>query len=302
MEKIKISIIGAGRVGSTLAYLFNNIKNQDIKINCVASRTQQTLKKVENFLGPESEDILFTTDLGQAAADSNCIFLATPDDAIERITGNIFDGMEDCGEKYVIHFSGSKSLKALNKAKEAGAKVGCMHPIKSFASPEEAVKTIKGTVFGITYSQQSVKKLIVFFVELMEGSFIEVSDKTKPMYHAACCVASNYLVALMDYAVAINQKIGINPHDSVKALMGLVEGTLKNIKKMGTKESLTGPIARGDVGTIKDHLGNFSENDFNKEVYSIMGKRAAEIAYGNKWIDEQTYNSLIKVLEVDRNK
>ncbi|MGM0365519.1 MAG: Rossmann-like and DUF2520 domain-containing protein [Actinomycetota bacterium] len=302
MEKINISIIGAGRVGSTIAYLFKKTKHPDISLSCVASRTQKSLARLKDFLGPYSRDLTFTTDVLESAQNGNCLLLATPDDVIGNVSDTVFGKITDYRGRFVLHFSGSKSLKVLQKAREAGAMVGCMHPIKSFASAEAAVKTIKGTVFGITYSDQSVKKLISRFVDLMEGSFIEVTDEKKPLYHAACCVASNYLVALMDYAVSINREIGIEPRDSIKALMGLVEGTLENIKKMETKKSLTGPIARGDVGTIEEHIRNFSKNDFPQDIYRVMGKRAAEISYQNKWIDQKIYHNLIKTLEVEKNK
>jgi len=302
MEQINISIIGAGRVGSTMAYLFKNLKNRGVKLSCVASRTQQSLDRLKQFIGPELQDLLLTTDVLKAAQAGNCLLIATPDDVICKISDAVFGKITDYKGRYVIHFSGSKSLKALQKAKQAGALVGCMHPIKSFASAQEAVRTIKGTVFGITYSDPGAKQLISMLVGMIGGSFIEVSDDKKPLYHAACCVASNYLVALMDYAVSINQTIGIKPQDSVKALMGLVEGTLENIKKMGTKKSLTGPIARGDVGTIKEHIINFSKNGFELDIYQVMGRRAAEIAYHNHWIEKKVYQNLINTLEVEKNK
>ncbi len=296
METVNISIIGAGRVGTTIAYLFNTLKNKNIKLTCVASRTQHSLDKLKQFMGNEASDLILTTDFTEAARLANCLLLATPDDAIEVVSNNIFSAVTDYRSGYVIHFSGSKSLQSLSKAKEAGAHIGCMHPIKSFASANEAVKTIKGTVFGITCSNHQIKELIIRFVEILEGSTIEVADDKKPLYHAACCTASNYLVALMDYSVAINEAIGIKPQDSVNALMGLVEGTLENIKKMGTKKSLTGPIARGDVGTIQEHLTNFSKSNMDQEIYRLMGKKAAEIAYGNNWIENKTYKKLINIL------
>ena len=300
MEPINVSIIGAGRVGSTIAYVLKKSKNENIILGCIGSRTKDSLDSAKRLLGPESNDIIFTTDLIECAGAADCLLLATPDDSIEKVTVGIFSKIKKYHQKYVIHFSGSKSLKVLQKAKEAGALTGCMHPVKSFASVKEAVKTIKGTVFGITYNDSKVKELMSAFIEIMEGSFIEVADQKKPIYHAACCVASNYLVALMDYAADLNRAIGIKPQDSVRALMGLVGGTVDNIKKMGTKKSLTGPIARGDVGTIEEHLENFKENDIDQEIYRTMGIKTSQIAYQNGWIEKKVYQNLVKILEVDK--
>ncbi|HAJ95524.1 MAG TPA: DUF2520 domain-containing protein, partial [Actinobacteria bacterium] len=80
---------------------------------------------------------------------------------------------------------------------------------------------------------------IKLLIKVLEGRSIFVKDSTKPIYHAAACIASNYLVALIDYAVYINEKIGISPEQSTRGLMDLIEGTVDNIRKMGTKKSLT---------------------------------------------------------------
>jgi predicted short-subunit dehydrogenase-like oxidoreductase (DUF2520 family) len=112
-------------------------------------------------------------------------------------------------------------------------------------------------------------------------------------------VASNYLVTLMDYAVSIHKRIGIKPEDSLKGLISLAEGTVNNIKKMGTKKSLTGPIARGDTGTIKEHMISFRKffpKDYS-DLYKTMGIETSKIAYQNKWIDKSTAGELKKILK-----
>jgi predicted short-subunit dehydrogenase-like oxidoreductase (DUF2520 family) len=171
--------------------------------------------------------------------------------------------------------------------------------LKSFASIEEAIRSLPGTVFGITYSSLKSKRMAEFLVKNLGGEVIEVEDNKKPLYHAAACVASNYLVTLINYAVLIHKKIGIKPEDSLKGLMGLVEGTVSNIKKMGTKKSLTGPIARGDIGTIKEHMTSFNKFFSGEEItlYKIMGMETSKIAFQNKWINESIIVELKKVFK-----
>ena len=81
--------------------------------------------------------------------------------------------------------------------------------------------------------------------------------------------------------------------------MGLVEGTVSNIKKMGAERSLTGPIARGDVGTIREHIENFNKffNRENISLYKMMGRETSKIAYSNKWIDKNTERELKRILK-----
>ncbi|MFO7929682.1 MAG: DUF2520 domain-containing protein [Candidatus Humimicrobiaceae bacterium] len=296
MKNLKITIVGAGRVGTTIAHVLAKNRSTKAKLNCIVSRTDKSLKRAKDLVGKKG--ITYSKDINGLLKQSNCILITTPDDLIEDVCGNIFTNSLKQEGTFVIHFSGSKSLDVLSAAKQKGADTGCLHPIKSFASIKEAISTLKGTVFGITYSSQEMKEVLAYLVDFFGGSFIEVENNKKPLYHASACVASNYLVTLLNFAVEVNKKIGIKPEDSVKALMGLIEGTIDNIKKMGTKKSLTGPIARGDVGTIEEHLKNFNQYfDKGANTYKFMGKETANIAYQNGWIDKETFEKLKKILE-----
>ncbi|MDZ7838630.1 MAG: DUF2520 domain-containing protein [Actinomycetota bacterium] len=215
----------------------------------------------------------------------------------KKVCDEIFSEISDYRGRYVIHFSSSKKLEILASAKKAGASVGCMHPVESFASTEQAIATMEKTVFGLTYSDHRAEKLLQHLVKKLKGSFIEVEDSKKPLYHAACCVASNYLVALFDYAADLALKIGIDNRQAVDALMGLAEGTLNNIGRMGTQKSLTGPIARGDKGTVSEHLENLRKHGCDEDIYRVMGKKAAGIALDNRWLEPETYKILISIME-----
>lgn len=296
MKDLKITIVGAGRVGTTIAYVLAKNKNTKAELKCIVSRTEKSLKRAKDLLGDRG--VTYSKDINGLLKQSNCILITTPDDLIKDVCNDIFANSPKQEGTFVIHFSGSKSLDVLSAAKQKGAGTGCLHPIKSFASIKEAISTLEGTIFGATYSSEEIKEVLTYLVDLFGGSFIEVENDKKPLYHASACVASNYLVTLLNFAVEVNKKIGIKPEDSVKALMGLIEGTIDNIKKMGTKKSLTGPIARGDVGTIEDHLKNFEQYfDKGSKTYKFMGKETANIAYQNGWIDKDTFGKLKKILE-----
>ena len=298
-RKIKISIIGAGRVGTTIACVLAKKKPPNIKISAISSRSKNSLIRAKKILDQDSVNIYFTQNNIEAASTSKCCLICTPDDVISKVCKQISESDIDLRNYIIIHFSGSKSLKILNSAKNAGALIASIHPLKSFASIEEAVKTISGAVFGVTCSDVKARRMAAHLVKALGGSIIEVEDDKKPLYHAAACVASNYLVSLINYAVTLHEKIGIKPSDSLRGLMSLVEGTVGNIKKMGTKESLTGPIARGDIGTVAEHLKNFNKYFKREDVnlYKIMGVETSKIAYQNGWIDKNKFKDLVKLLD-----
>jgi predicted short-subunit dehydrogenase-like oxidoreductase (DUF2520 family) len=303
MEKttsIDLCVIGAGRVGTTISYTFARKKLPGIKLKAISSRSVESLNRAKKILGNMAADVIFTRENLKAVSLANCVLICTPDDTISGVCSEIFEGKsKNFKNYYVLHFSGSKSLEVLNSARTAGAEIASIHPLKSFASIEEAIRSLPGTVFGVTCSSTKSKKMAEFLVKGLGGEIIEVDDEKKPLYHAAACVASNYLVTLIDYAVLLHEKIGIRPGDSLKGLISLVEGTVSNIKKMGTKKSLTGPIARGDTGTIKEHIRSFNKF-FSREdtnLYRIMGIETSKIAYQNKWIKESKVEELKEILK-----
>ena len=297
---LKIAIIGAGRLGTAVGYSIMEKDLENIKIVSVSAPTKKTLDRAKKVFGELKKDILFTSDNAAAAKKANTVFICTPDDLISKACKSIYNKQKGADpEKTIIHFSGSRSLKELETARKKGDHIASMHPLKSFASIPEAIKTLKGTEYGITYIDKKGENTTKLLVNALEGSSIFVKDDTRPVYHAAACIASNYLVTLIDYAVYINEKIGIKPEESIRGLMSLIEGTIDNIKKMGTKKSLTGPIARGDTGTIEDHLKIFEKvlDKKDTEIYRLMGIKTAEIARENNWIDAGTYNKLLKLLK-----
>lgn len=303
--KTNIAIIGAGRTGTTIAYTIASKNKKNIKIISMSSKTMKSLDRAKKILGNFSKKILFTKNNKKAAAKANCIFICTPDDIIKKVCCELYGQKKQTKTKQkkenisVIHFSGSKPLKDLESARKTGALILSIHPLKSLASIQGAIKTIKNTEYGITFNTPEEEKVAKKIVETLGGHSIIVEDNKKPLYHAAACVASNYLVTLIDYAVYINEKIGIKPEDSIKGLLSLIKGTVKNIGGGGTKKSLTGPIARGDTGTIKDHMKNFKEHlsDKDAEIYKLMGKKTAGIAKQNGWIEDKVYNELIDILK-----
>jgi len=323
---LKVSIIGAGRLGLTLAYSIIGKNSPHVSIVSVSSCSDKSLNAAKEILFKKGQDILFTKNNLLAASISNCIFICTPDDEIEKACQSIFENgkskdtgnyeglsedftkVENAGrdifnpaDMCVIHFSGSKKTDILSSAERKGASVACMHPLKSFASVLESVKTLENTLYGITYDARDkrIRKIIDMLTEMLRGRTIFVENNKKSLYHACACIASNYLVSLIDFAVGMGEEIGLSPEIFLSGMLNLSEGTMSNIKKFGTKKALTGPIARGDLSTIREHvksLKNLKTREF-LEIYGIMGKKTAKIAFENNWIDDKTYKELIEILK-----
>ena len=187
------------------------------------------------------------------AAAATCIFITTTDDAIASVCHEIVAGGAIRKGDKVIHMSGAGGLDLLAPARRAGAHVASIHPIQSFADVEGAIINIPGSTFGIT-ADDELRAWAVSMVNALKGVPFFVPEKDKALYHAAACMASNYLTTLMHMVETTYQALGLSRKEAIRAFWPLVKGTLLNIETRGAIEALTGPIARGDAGTIEKHL------------------------------------------------
>jgi predicted short-subunit dehydrogenase-like oxidoreductase (DUF2520 family) len=297
----KICIIGAGRVGTTFAAAILNANTPGLKLAAISPGSEQSLERAVKILGEKAGSIAFFNDNSECAKLADCILISTPDDVIEKAATEIVNADPSTIKgKLFIHFSGAKSLKVFDAAAKAGGLTASIHPIKSFASIENSISTLTGTIYGVTYPEnkdKTTKEYINFFIASLGGKIVEVDDSKKSMYHASACVASNYLVSLINYAVRIHESIGIKPEDSLNGLAGLIEGTVANIKNLGTQKALTGPIARGDTGTVKEHMDKFKlfMKPGEEDIYKVMGRETAKIAFGNGWIKKEVLEEFIRI-------
>ena len=246
-----IAILGLGKVGRAVGYL---LRSAGYEIRAVAGRSPQRLREGARFTG----GAIFT-DFTAAASLTDCIFITTTDDAIASVCLEITRGGAIRPGKKVIHMSGAGSLALLAPASQAGAHVACIHPLQSFATVEEAIKNIPGSTFGITAASPEIKSWSEQVVLDLRGTPFSVSDEDKPLYHAAACLASNYFTTLMHSVTTIYGTLGMTPAEALKAFWPLVRGTVHNIETMGTVQALTGPISRGDAGTVAKHLAALRE-------------------------------------------
>lgn len=263
MAKDRIAILGMGKVGTAVGYL---LRSAGYEIVGVADMSVASAEKGAEYTGGK-----VYAYLADAASQADTVFITTGDDAISSVCEEVSrKGSITHGNK-VVHMSGAGGLDLLISARRAGAYIAGIHPIQSFADVQCAIENIPGSAFGIT-SDKEIEDWTVQVVRDLGGVPFFVSDADRPLYHAAACMASNYLVTLINMVEQLYEAIGFNSGNALKSFWPLVTGTIKNIEKMGTVQSLTGPISRGDIETVKKHIQAFHDRlpEF-MNIYSIMG-------------------------------
>ncbi len=256
-------------VGTAIGFL---LKKAGHDISAFADLSAVHLKRAQAYTGATG-----FRHPAQAAGLADCILITTPDDRIGTVCEEIVSASSVTGKK-VFHMSGAGGLDLLESAHRAGASVASIHPLQSFSSIDGAIQSIPGSYFGVTASP-GAKKISADIVRDLQGIPIPITPAQKPLYHAAACIASNYLVSLMSVVESIYLSIGFSQKDARKAYLPLVYGSLKNIERQGCASALTGPIARGDSGTIQKHIKAMACHlpDFSC-LYADMGKVAVKLA------------------------
>ncbi|MFH1031523.1 MAG: DUF2520 domain-containing protein [Chloroflexota bacterium] len=283
---IKLGFIGAGTVGTALA---TRLSEKGYPVVAVSSRSYTSAEKLA-----QSIKDCHVLSSGQAVADAaDLIFITTPDDAIAPVVSQI----EWRSRKNVVHCSGADSTETLKFAKSLGAQVGAFHPLQTFASIKQAIDNLPGSTFAI----EADEPLLTFLKDMatsLGGHWIVLKAEDKVIYHTAAVIACNYLVTLVKLATDLWQNFNVPRQEAVRALMPLLQGTLNNIANVGIPQCLTGPIARGDIGTIKKHINALERvAPTMLTTYRELGRQTIPIALGKGRIDEQRVKELEAILK-----
>jgi len=186
----------------------------------------------------------------QDVADAaDFIFITTADDFIPQVAAEI----SWHPEQMVAHCSGAASTDVLEPAKKRGARVGCIHPLQTFASLTQAVENLPGSTFALE-AEEPVMSVLKEIATALQGSWLELKADDKALYHASACIACNYFYTLVQVAADLWQNFGAAPAEATRAMLPLLRGSLNNLSNVGLPHALTGPIARGDLITIRKHL------------------------------------------------
>ncbi len=244
-----IGFIGAGKVGTALAALLNA---RGVDVIAVSGRTPQS--SINMALSANLEPAA-ARDRANTLRTADIVFLTVPDDAIGPLCREIaVNGGWRPGHG-VVHCSGALSSEILQPARDAGAMVASFHPLQAFASLNAAIQHIPGSTFAVE-GDPALTSLLDNLIEILGGIAIHLKAAEKTLYHAAAAIASNYTVTLAALASDLLVREGIAPdtNTALHYLLPLLKGTVDNLDAVGLPDALTGPLARGDAGTVARHI------------------------------------------------
>ena len=283
---LKLGFIGAGTVGTALSV---RLSSKGYPVIAVSSRSQTSARKLAQAVSGcrafnNNQDVADTAEL---------IFITTPDDAIASVASEIH---WHTGQS-VIHCSGADSTDILESAKKLGARVGAFHPLQTFASVKQAIENIPGSTFAVE-AEEPLLSTLKDIATALDGHWIELKANDKVAYHAAAVIACNYLVTLVKLATDLWQSFNIPQSQATQALLPLIRGTIHNIDTVGIPQCLTGPIARGDIETIKKHLDALQKvAPALLSTYQELGLQTIPVALAKGRINQHQAEELQAILK-----
>lgn len=261
IEPIRIIIVGPGRAGISVGLAFRRAGHEIVG---VLGRSDVARKAA-----PLEAPIL---KWDETLPVSDLVVIAVSDDAIEPVAGVL---AEIAGRgRAAVHMSGLTSVGALSALARIGMRTGGFHPLQTMPNPQEGVRALAGAAIGITADGPLLDMLERLARDIGANPF-PLNDSQRPLYHAAAAAAANYVLAVLGLAEELFAAAGV----PFAAARPLVAEIVANAFDLGPRLALTGPIARGDVGTVQAQIAAVGSVDSQlAEDFKAVGRATARLA------------------------
>jgi predicted short-subunit dehydrogenase-like oxidoreductase (DUF2520 family) len=237
-----IGVVGAGRVGAVLAA---RLRSAGHEIVAAAGESDASTQRIAALLPGVP-----TSKPSAVARAADVLLLTVPDDMLPNVVSVLSASGAIREGQYVVHTSGRHGLDVLARAASVGARVVAMHPAMTFTGTALDLDRLDGCVFGLTAGAEE-RGFAEALVAELGGRPMWVPEESRTLYHAALAHGANHLVTLVTEAMEMLTAAGSD--DPAATLRPLLTAALDNALDHGDA-ALTGPIVRGDAGTVAAHL------------------------------------------------
>ncbi len=238
-----IGFIGVGRVGGALLFY---CRRAGYRISCIYDTNNHRLCSVARRL-----KVRAARKPQEVAQLSEVLFFTVPDRGITRVYRQVRSKIRP--GTILVHCAGAFGRELFAGAQELGLETLALHPVQTFASDEQAVRSLPGSFFALDGSRKGLS-FGRSLVRALQGKWFIVEGEHRPLYHVMCVFSSNFLNALFYVVEQIGKWIDLTPAETRRILKPLAQLTVDNIFTRGAYPSLTGPVRRGDERTIRTHI------------------------------------------------
>ena len=267
-----IAIIGPGKVGTAIGILAGRA---ELPVVAVAGGSAGRAEAAAAAIGECASACSATA----AAGAGELVLITVPDDRIAEVCGQLARRQAFASGTIVAHCSGALSSEVLSSARdECCCLIGSMHPLQTFPSVEAAVQRLPGS-WCFCEGDDTAVTCLMRLAEAIGSRAARITPSGKAAYHAAAVMACNYLVTLMDAAAALARQAGLDRQTWLSAAEPMIRAGMDNVLAVGPEKALTGPVARGDVQTIRRQLDALASADEGlRRLYAACGLQTVELA------------------------
>src|SRR5436190_3981986 len=283
--RLAVGVVGAGRVGPVLASALALAGHHIVAVSAVSDGSRRRAAALLPGVPIRPVD--------DVVREAELVLLTVPDDAL----GGLVNGLAAPGVvrpgQLIVHASGSQGLGILEPVTRLGALPLALHPVMTFAGVPEDVARLAGCSFGIT-APTELRPVGEALVVEMGGEPVWIADEMRPLYHAALASGANHLVTLVNTAADLLQAVGVE--QPARMLGPLLGAALDNALRRGDA-ALTGPVARGDAGTVATHLEVLARvSPPALTAYAALARVTADRALASGQLDPTAASELLEVL------
>ncbi|MBF8267104.1 MAG: hypothetical protein HW388_612 [Dehalococcoidia bacterium] len=285
-KSLRVGFMGAGRAGTALALALHH---KGYAVSAVASRTPASALA----LAERIDGCVPHAKAQQVADDCDLVFITTPDDAIETVAKEL----RWRRGTWVVHCSGAKSAAVLEGAREQGAMVGSFHPMQTFPGAGGAGVELSGVAFAVE-GPPPLLETLKEMAHALGGWPVEIRPQDRALYHLSGFLACGAVITLLAEAAGLWKVMGYSREQGLEVLLPLLQTTVNNLGEQGILASLTGPISRGDVGTVQRHLDALeSQAPSVLPLYCQVALGTVALAREKGGIDKAKERELVGLLE-----
>src|SRR3954468_9456116 len=283
--RLSVGVVGTGRVGSVLGAALAQAGHRVVAVSGVSDASR---RRAATLL--PDVPVVSPTEVLEAA---ELVLLTVPDDVLpELVAGIAASGAARAGA-LVVHTSGRYGVAVLDPLTRLAALPLALHPAMTFPGRQEDLARLTGACFGIT-APEPLRPIAEALVVEMGADPQWVDEEARPLYHAALAGGANHLATLVNESVDLLRRCGVAEPE--RLLAPLLGASLDNALRSGDA-ALTGPVARGDAGTVAAHISVLREvSPDTAAAYIAMARLTADRALAAGLLKPDAAVALLDVL------
>ncbi|MFE2208121.1 Rossmann-like and DUF2520 domain-containing protein [Streptomyces rubiginosohelvolus] len=283
--RLTVGVVGAGRVGPALAASLQLAGHRPVAVSGVSDASRRRAAA----LLPDVPLV----EPAEVLARAELVLLTVPDDVLPTLVEGLVETGAVRPGQLLVHTSGRYGTRVLDPALRAGALPLALHPAMTFTGTAVDVQRLAGCSFGVTAPDELRLAAEALVIE-MGGEPEWIAEEARPLYHTALALGANHLVTLVAQSMELLSKAGVAAPD--RMLGPLLGAALDNALRSGDA-ALTGPVARGDAGTVAAHIGELRTHAPQAVAgYVAMARTTADRALAHGLLKAELAEDLLVVL------